>query len=369
MKTIKMGLAALACASIMCAEEIKVGVVMPLSGAVAGYGQAGMRGLEIMQEIMPTNQKGDSLKMIVLDNKSDKIESANAIRKLISSEKVELVFGPMTTTNALAMTKTVEESKTPLIAAVATGDRVTKGKKFVTRIAFGDSFQGTISAHFSKKELGATTAAVLFDSSSDYSIGLTKSFEEQFKKLGGNVVIKSEFKSGSKDFKAQLSSIKAKNPDVIFMPVYYNEAALIMVQYQQLGMKIPVVGGDGVASSHVFFEVAKDATEGVMVTDYYSTNSEQTELGKKFIKAYEDKYKESVSSFNIMFADAYLLAMKAFSECPKGDKICVNDKIRNQENFEGVSGIFTLKNGESIRSAVFNKVENGKLVYQSTVKP
>lgn len=351
------------------ADEVKAGVVMPLSGSLAGFGQAGFRGLEIMQSLVPQNAKGDSLRFIVLDNKSEKIESANAIRKLTATDKVSVVFGPLVTTNTLAMIKTIEDSKTPLIPAVATGDRVTRGKKFVTRIAFADSFQGTAGASFAFSELGARNAAILFDSSSDYSIGLTRAFETQFHKLGGKVVLKSEFKAGNKDFKAQLSSIKAANPDVLFIPIYYNEAALIMVQYKQLGLSMPVVGGDGVAGSDVFFDVAKDASEGVIVTDYYSTNSKQTELGKKFIKAYEEKYKESVSSFSIMFADAYLLVLKALESCDKDDRVCLNDKIRNQEHFEGVSGVFSLKDGESLRDAVFNEVKNGKLVYRSTLAP
>lgn len=366
-KKVTMLAACIACTSMLAAEEIKAGVVMPLSGAVAGYGQAGFRGLEIMQALVPQNSKGDSLKFIILDNKSEKIESANAIRKLTSTEKVSVVFGPLITTNALAMVKTADDSKTPLIAAVATGDRVTKGKKFVTRISFADSFQGTAGATFAFQELGAKNAAILFDSSSDYSIGLTKAFETQFTKLGGKIAIKSEFKAGNKDFKAQLSSIKAANPDVLFTPIYYNEAALIMVQYKQLGLSMPVVGGDGVTGSDVFFNVAKDAAQGVIVTDYYSTNSDQTDLGKQFIKAYEDKYKESVSSFSIMFADAYLLVLKALESCDKDDRVCLNDKIRNQDNFEGVSGVFTLKDGEAIRSAVFNEVKDGKLVYKTTL--
>lgn len=367
MKKVSILAACIACTSMLAAEEVKAGVVMPLSGAVAGYGQAGFKGLEIMQALVPQNAKGDSLKLIVLDNKSEKIESANAIRKLTATEKVSVVFGPLITTNALAMVKTADDSKTPLIAAVATGDRVTKGKKFVTRIAFADSFQGTAGATFAREELGAKNAAILFDSSSDYSIGLTKAFETQFTKLGGKIAIKSEFKAGNKDFKAQLSSIKAANPDVLFTPIYYNEAALIMIQYKQLGLSMPVVGGDGVAGSDVFFNVAKDAAQGVIVTDYYSTNSEQTELGKQFIKAYEEKYKESVSSFSIMFADAYLLVLKALESCDKEDRVCLNDKIRNQTDFEGVSGVFTLKDGEAIRSAVFNEVKDGKLVYKTTL--
>ena len=351
------------------AENVKIGVVLPISGPVGGFGELGKRGIDLAYATQNKTKDGKKIEVVFVDNKSDKIESANAMQKLVTSDKVSIVIGPMVSTNALAMTKIADDTKTPLIAPVATNDRVTKGKKYVSRISFADSFQGTLVANLAYKDLGAKTAAILFDNASDYSIGLTKAFKDQFKKLGGKVVLQTNAQAGTKDFKAQLSSIKAKNPDVLFLPIYYNEGALIALQAKQLGMKIPVVGGDGLASNKVFFEVGKDAVEGYMVSDYYSTNSKQTQKGEAFIKVYEAKYNESLSTFSAMLADAYGVAIKAIEECGAQNKECINDKIRNVQNYEGISGVFSLQNGESIRSAVINEVKNGKLVYKTTVAP
>lgn len=351
------------------AQDIKIGVVLPMSGAVGGFGELGKRGIDLAYIKKNQTQKGDKIQIILIDNKSDKIESANAMQKLVSNDKVSVVIGPMISTNALAMTKIADDNKTPLIAPVATNDRVTKGKKFVSRISFSDSFQGVIAANLAYKDLGAKKAAILFDNASDYSIGLTKAFREQFKKLGGQIVIEANAQAGTKDFKAQLSSIKAKNPDVLYLPIYYNEGALIALQAKQLGMKIPTIGGDGLASNKIFFEVGKDAVEGYMVSDYYSPNSKQTPKGEAFMKAYEETYKEPLSTFSAMLADAYDIALYAIEECGAEDKVCLNDKIRNIQDYEGISGVFSLKNGESIRSAVINEVKDGKLVYKTTIEP
>lgn len=356
-------------ASAINAETVKVGVVLPISGAVGGFGELGKRGIDIAYKNKNVTNKGDKIEIILIDNKSDKIESANAIQKLISTNNVSVVIGPMTSTNALAMTKIADDNKTPLIAPVATNDRVTQNKQFVSRISFADSFQGLIAANLAIKDLGANRAAILFDNSSDYSIGLAKSFRDQYKKLGGQIVIEANAQAGTKDFKAQLSSIKAAKVNVIYLPIYYNEGALIALQAEQLGLKVPVIGGDGLASNKIFFDVAKDAGEGYMVTDYYSPNSKQTGKGTKFIQEYEATYNEPVSTFSAMLADAYDLAISAIEACGATDKICINDKIRNATDFEGISGKFSLKNGEATRSAVINEVQNGKLVYKTTVEP
>lgn len=356
-------------ASAVSAETIKIGVVLPISGAVGGFGELGKRGIDIAYKNQSTTKNGDKIELVLIDNKSDKIESANAMQKLVSTDKVSVVIGPMISTNALAMTKIADDSKTPLISPVATNDRVTKGKKFVSRISFADSFQGIIAANLAIKDLGANRAAILFDNSSDYSIGLTKAFRDQYKKLGGEIVIETNAQAGTKDFRAQLSSIKAAKVNVIYLPIYYNEGALIALQAKQLGLNMPVIGGDGLVSNKIFFDVAKDAGEGYMVTDYYSTSSKQTQKGAKFIQEYEATYKEPVSTFSAMLADAYGLAISAIEACGANDKVCINDKIRNVTDFEGISGKFSLQNGEAIRSAVINEVKNGKLVYKTTIEP
>ncbi|MDE5603112.1 MAG: ABC transporter substrate-binding protein [Helicobacter sp.] len=368
MKKLFLSLVA-ACGMLANAEAIKIGIVLPISGAVGGFGELGKRGIDLAYAAKNKTKNGDNIELIFVDNKSDKIESANAMQKLISADNVSVVIGPMVSTNALAMVKIADDNRVPLIAPVATNDRVTQGKKFVSRISFADSFQGLIAANLAFRELKARKAAILFDNSSDYSIGLAKSFKNQFKKLGGEIVIETNAQAGTRDFKAQISNIKSKNPDVLYLPIYYNEGALIAIQAKQLGLDVPTIGGDGLASNKIFFEVSKGAGEGYMVTDYYSTNSVQTPQGIAFIKAYGEKYNEPVSSFAVMFADAYGIALEAIEKCGGKDRICINNVIQFIKDYEGIGGKFSLQNGEAIRSAVINEVKDGQLVYKTTIQP
>lgn len=356
--------------STVNAKEIKIGVVLPLSGPLSGFGQPSAKGIELANELIPTLANGDTIKLIIIDDKSDKIEAANAMQKLVSSDKVDAVVGEVTSTNTLAMTKIADDSQTPLVSSTATNDRVTVNRKFVSRVCFPDSFQGVVGANLAYKDLNARNVAILFDTSNDYSIGLAKAFREQFLKNGGKVVIEAQAPSGSKDFKAQLSSIKAKNVDMIYMPIYYTEAALIAVQAKQLGLNVPVVGGDGLAADPVFFELGKDAVEGYMTTDYYSPDAEQTPDGKKFIAAYETKYKEKTHTWAAMTAEAYNVVVNAMNQCSDAsDRVCVNDKIRATNGFVGITGTITLKNGDAVRSAVINEAKNGQMVFKTVVNP
>lgn len=375
-KLVKLTVAAALISSVMVAphalaEEIKIGVVLPLSGPLSGYGQPSQKGVELVNSMEPTLKNGDTIKLIIIDDKSDKVEAANAMQRLVSSDKVDAVIGEVTSTNTLAMTKMAEDTKTPLVSPTATNDRVTRGRQYVSRVCFSDSFQGIVGANLASRDLGAKTAAIMYDSSNDYSVGLAKAFRTQFLKNGGTIPIEVQAPGGSKDFKAQLSSIKAKNVDMIYMPIYYTEGALIAVQAKQLGLKLPVVGGDGLAADPVFFKLGQDAVEGYMTTDYYSPNAkEQTPEGEKFIKAWTDKYNEPLHTWGAMTADAYKMIINAMNQCdnPK-DRVCVNDKIRATSGFAGITGTLTLKDGDAIRSAVINEVKDGQLAFKTVVNP
>ncbi len=375
-KLVKLTVAAALVSSVMgaanvMAEEIKIGVVLPLSGPLSGYGQPSQKGVELVNSMEPKLKNGDTIKLIIIDDKSDKVEAANAMQRLVSSDKVDAVIGEVTSTNTLAMTKMAEDTKTPLVSPTATNDRVTRGRQYVSRVCFSDSFQGIVGANLASRDLGAKTAAIMYDSSNDYSVGLAKAFRTQFLKNGGTIPIEVQAPGGSKDFKAQLSSVKAKNVDMIYMPIYYTEGALIAVQAKQLGLNVPVVGGDGLAADPVFFKLGQDAVEGYMTTDYYSPNAkEQTPEGEKFIKAWTEKYSEPTHTWGAMTADAYKMIVNAMNQCdnPK-DRVCVNDKIRATSGFTGITGTLTLKDGDAIRSAVINEVKNGELAFKTVVNP
>lgn len=371
-KLFGVALSVIAACTITYAKEVKIGVVMPMSGPIGGYGQSANKGIELAHELQPKLKNGDSVKIILLDNKSDKIESANAMQKLVSSEKVDAVIGALTSTNTMAITKIASENKTPLVAPVATNILVTKNREFANRVCFSDAFQGEVAANFIKNELGKTNVVLITDVKLDYSIGISKVFKRKFKELGGNILKQVRVTSGNTDFKAAISSIKSLNPELVFFPIYSAEAGLIAKQAKQLGLNIPFVGTDGMVADKVFFEAGGDAVEGFYNTDLYSADAPKTtKASVEFEKAYKAKYNDRVHPFAALSADSYNVILNAMNECSDSkDGTCINEKIKATKNFEGVTGVITIdSNGDATRSAVINQVKDGKLVYKTTVNP
>lgn len=370
-RLLALGAASMLCASVLAAKEVKIGVIMPMSGPIGGYGQSSNKGLEMMHSMNGTLNNGDTIKLVLVDNKSDKIESANAASKLISDDKVTAIIGALTSTNTMAMTKIAEDAKTPVVAPVATNILVTKRKNFVNRVCFSDAFQGAVAAKFAVSNLKQKEAVLITDVKLDYSIGISKIFKKEYKKLGGKIIKNLRINSGDTDFKAMLSSIKSMNPKFIFFPIYSSEAGLIAKQAKQLGIKAQFLGTDGMTADNVFFEAGGDAVEGFYGTDLFSSDAPKTtQLSKDFDKQYTQKHKEDVHPFGVLTADAYNVIVNAMNQCKDpSDKICVNKNIRATRNFKGASGIITLQDGNAVRSAVINKIENGAKKYLTTVNP
>ena len=361
----------LSCSSVLFAKEVKIGVIMPMSGPIGGFGQSAVEGLNLMHKLSPKLSNGDDIKLVLIDNKSDKIESANAASKLISYEKVTAIIGALTSTNTMAMTKIAEQAKTPVVAPVATNILVTNRKDYVSRVCFSDAFQGEVAAKFAINELKLKKAVLITDVKLDYSIGISKVFKKIYTKLGGEIIQTAKINSGDSDFKAMLSNIKALNPEFIFFPIYSAEAGLIAKQAKQLGINAKFLGTDGMTADKVFFEAGGDAIEGFYATDLYSPEvPKTTDLSKKYEEAYKSELKKDIHTFGILSADAYNVIVNAMNKCQEPtDKECVNKNIRATKNFEAASGVITLENGDALRSAVINKIVNGEKKYMTTVNP
>jgi branched-chain amino acid transport system substrate-binding protein len=363
---------ALLASSTLLAKEVKIGVVMPMSGPIGGFGQSAYKGLELINKMEPKLANGDTIKLVLVDNKSDKIEAANGMQKLVSSDDVAAVVGALTSTNTMAITKIAGQNRTPMVAPVATNILVTKNRKYANRVCFSDAFQGQVASNFIKNDLGKSKVVVITDVKQDYSIGISKVFKKQFKKMGGKVLKQVKINSGDTDFKAMISSVKAMKPELIFFPIYSAEAALIAKQAKQLGLNVPFVGTDGMAADKVFFEAGGDAVEGFYNTDLFSGDAPKvTKESVEFEKAYQKAYGESVHPFAALSADSYKVIINAMNQCKDpNDGPCVNEKIKQTKDLQGVAGVVTIKpNGDAVRSAVINQIVNGKQVYKTTVNP
>ena len=228
-------------------ETIKIGAYLPMTGAVAAYGQMEWAGIQIAQEMQPT-VLGKKIELVLVDTKSDKIEAANAMSRLIEKDKVVGVLGEAISGNSMAGNPISEAAKIPTVSPTATNPLVNQGKKYAFRACFIDPFQGEVAARFARNELKAQTAAVIIDIAQDYCVGLANYFVKNFVKHGGKVVSTTYIQTGDQDFSAQLSAVQAAKPDIIYAPNYYTEDALLAKQARDLGINAPILTGDGAQS-------------------------------------------------------------------------------------------------------------------------
>ncbi|HEF9479028.1 TPA: ABC transporter substrate-binding protein [Campylobacter coli] len=371
MKKVTLVFSALALANCLYAKTINLGVVLPLTGPVAAYGQDVFNGIELANKLNAKLDNGDEVKLIVIDTKGDKLETTSVVNRLIAQDKVIGIIGEATTPNTIQAISIVEDKKIPLIAPVASGDKLLEGKKYASRVCFSDSFQGDKFASYVTKELNLKNAVVIIDQSNVYSLGLAKAFEKSLKENGGKVIKKLAISSGDKDFRAVVSQLKSLNPDFVYMPIYHPEAALIARQAKQIGFDKLLAAGDGV-NNQTFIDLGSTAVNGVVFTDSFDSSNPSTARGKTFINEYEKiKGNANLPAFSAMGADAYYVMLNAMNACQNTlTSECINEKIHQTSNYEGVGGIISIDaSGNAIRPVVIKEIQDGKQVYKTLINP
>ncbi len=349
-------------------ELVKIGAYLPMTGAVAAYGDMEWSGIQVAKEMEPT-VLGKKIDVVLVDTKSDKIEAANAVTLLVEKEKVVGILGEAISGNSMAGNPISEAAKIPSVSPTATNPLVTQGKKYAFRACFIDPFQGQVAARFARTELKAQTAAMIIDQAQDYCVGLGNYFEKEFEKLGGKTVSKTYIQTGDQDFSAQLSAVQASKPDIIYAPNYYTEDALMAKQARDLGIKIPILTGDG-AQDETLLKVGGAAVENTYFTGHFHKQAATTERAKEYVKRYEEKFKKEAGAFDALGADAYFLLVDAIKRAGSTDGTKVRDALAGTKDFKGVSGTITMgEGGDPVKSMVINKVEGGKFVYVTTVNP
>ncbi len=349
-------------------DVIRVGVFLPMTGGVAAYGQEEWEGIQVANQMQPT-VLGKKVEIFLVDEKSDRIEAANAVSRLIQNNKVVAILGSATSSNTMAGSAVAEKAKIPVISPTATDPRVTQNKKYMFRVCFTDSFQGEVAAKYVYNNLKARRAALLVDQAQDYSVDLGNIFEKSFKKLGGQVAIKTYCRSGDQDFSAQLASIKKANADVLYLPNYYTEDALICRQAAEMGLKIKVMSADG-AQNDILLKVGGKAVEGFALTGHFDKEGATTKLARSFLKTFKVTYKKDSPAFSALGADSYFLLIDAIKRAKSTDGQKVRDQLAKTRKFQAVSGIINIgQDGNAVKSAVILQVKNGKFQYLTTVNP
>lgn len=352
----------------MAADTIKIGAYLPMTGAVAAYGEMENNGIEIARSMEP-EVLGKKIEVILVDTKSDKIEAANAVTLLVEKEKVVGILGEAISGNTMAGNPISEAAKIPSVSPTATNPLVNQGKKYAFRACFIDPFQGEVAARFALNELKAKTAAVIIDIAQDYCVGLGNFFVKEYVKGGGKIVSTTYIQTGDQDFSAQLSAVQAAKPDIIYAPNYYTEDALMAKQARDLGIKAPILTGDG-AQADALIEIGGASVEGMYFTGHFHKDAATTERSKEYIKLFEKRFNKEADAFGALGADAYFLLVDAIKRAGSTDGTKVRDALQSTKDFKGVSGVITMgPDGNPIKSMVINKVQDGKFVYVTTVNP
>lgn len=350
---------------------IWVGEVGSMTGSEATFGISTHNGvsLAIRQINASGGIKGRKLGEILMDDQSQPQEAATAVTKLITQDKVHAILGEVASGRSKAMAPIAQRYKVPMITPSSTNPDVTRMGDYIFRGCFIDPFQGQVMARFARENLKARDVAVLTDIKNDYSVGLTRVFIDTFTRLGGRIGVTQSYSAGDVDFKSQLTDIRASNPDAIYIPGYYTDAGLIARQARDLGIQVPLLGGDGWDSPKLK-EIGGKALDGSFISDHYSTDDTHP-LTRAFVTKYRETYGSTPDAMAALGYDATLLLADAMRRAKSLDNADVRDAIAATRGFEGAAGTITMdKDRNPIKPAVIlGLVHGGEFRYVTTIAP
>jgi branched-chain amino acid transport system substrate-binding protein len=358
-------------------KDIKIGILNEMTGGNATMGTSAANGAKMA--IKEANAKGGVLgkqiQGVVADNKSEPSESANAMTKLVSQDKVVAVTGVFSSSDAIAAASVAEATKVPFIAVGATNPKVTldektnKVKDYTFRVCFIDPFQGTVGANFVLNTLKLKQAVMLVDNSSDYSKGLASFFKEAFVKGGGTVLGEEAYLQKDQDFKTILTKVKALNPEVIYVPGYYEEVGKIVKQARELGIIVPIIGGDGWDSPKLVEVGTAAALNNTYFTNHYSVDDTST-ASQAFVEAYKKEYGQAPDALAVLGYDAANVLIDAIQRANSAEPSKIREALAATKDYPAVTGPTTLNDThDAVKNVVIIEMKDGKQMFKETVKP
>ncbi len=354
------------------AQDIPVGEYASLTGSEATFGINSDNGVQLAAEEINNagGVLGRKIKLIVEDDQSKPGQPSSAVKKLIANDKVVAVIGEIASSRSLEAAPICQEAKIPMVSPGSTNPTVTEKGDYIFRVCFIDPFQGTVMAKFALDTLHAKKVAILSDVTSDYSKGLSQYFTEYYKSHGGQIVIERSY-SGSgkdKDFRAQLTAIKSTQPDAIFVPGYYTEAGLIGKQARILGLKVPLLGGDGWDSPKLA-EIAGSALDGCYFSTHFSP-ADQNPKVQDFVKKYTAKFKAAPDGMAPLGYDAMMILADAIKKAGTTDGDKVRAALTGVKDYEAVTGKISIDDKRNAtKSAVVLEVEGKENKFVASVAP
>jgi branched-chain amino acid transport system substrate-binding protein len=351
-------------------NDIPVGVYAALSGSEGAFGTATVAGVQ--QAADEINAAGGVLgrriRLIIQDDQGRPEEAVSVVTKFITADKVAVIIGENSSNQSLAAAPIAQAAKIPMISPSSTNPAVTQKGDYIFRVCFTDPYQGAALASFVSKNLGLRKAAILRDNKNDYSVGLAQVFESEFTKRGGKVVITQSYTGGDSDFHAQLTAIRAAAPDVVFVPGFYTEVGQIAIQARDLGITVPLVGGDGWDSPTVI-EIGGRSLDGCYYSDHYFVGEDRPAV-KTFVAAVQKRLHKLPDANSALGYDALRLYAQSVTKAGTTDPARVRDALAATQGFQGVSGVITMgPDRNPLKPVAMIRIDNLKTSFAGWVNP
>jgi branched-chain amino acid transport system substrate-binding protein len=352
--------------------DIPVGMYGALTGGEAAFGQATLEGVKLaVDEINAAGGIGGrKIRLVVEDDQGKAEEAATVVTKLITRDNVIAVIGENSSNQSLAAGPICQTNGVPMISPSSTNPNVTKKGDYIFRVCFTDPYQGKALATFVHDNLKLDTAAVLKDNKNDYSVGLTQFFTQEFTRLGGKVVVEQSYQGGDSEFRPQLTAIKAASPQVLFIPGFYTEVGQIAIQARDLGLTVPMVGGDGWDSPKVI-EIGGKSINDSYFSDHYFVGDPRP-LVQKFVGAIHQRTGHNPEANAALGYDAMHILADAMRKAgaTTADRKKIRDQIATTRDYQGVSGTITMgPDRDPIKPVAMIKIDKGEMTFAAWVKP
>jgi branched-chain amino acid transport system substrate-binding protein len=341
-------------------DKVRIGVFMSTTGSTANFGISSVNGIKMAADEINAagGINGKQVELLVQDDRSDASEAATIVTKFVTQDQVHAVIGEVASSRSIAAAPIAQNAKIPMLTPSSTNPEVTKKGDFIFRSCFIDPYQGAAIAQFAAKTLGAKTAAIMVDRKNDYSTGLEKVIDQTFTKFGGKIVATQSYQEGDQDFNAQLTSLKGSNPEVIFVPGYYNDVGLIAKQARDKGITVPLIGGDGWDSEQLY-KIGGTALNGSYFTNHYSPFDTAPNV-VKFVNDYKKRYNSTPDALAATAYDAANIMFDAIKRSKSLSGPDIRDALAATNAFPGVTGTVTFnQNRDAVKPIVMIEIKDG----------
>lgn len=366
-----LAVALLAVAASAADDVIKVGFYDCLTGQNAFGGQLELEGVQLAHSLFP-EIIGKKVELVIVDNKSDAVEAANAVTRLIENDEVDVIIGTYGSSLAMAGGEVAEKAGVPVIGTSCTNPLVTEGKKWYFRACFIDPFQGAGAATYAFKELGLKKAATLIDVANDYSVGLGAFFKQSYEKMGGEIVAELKYQSGDQDFTAQLTELISKGPDIVFLPAYFAEGAIVLKQARELGASFRFIGADAMDNPEIV-TLGGEAVEGFMHTTfaYDPSMPDMGPVAAKFTEEWRKVHPDKDPNVNSALGyDCYIMVKDAIERAGSADRAAIRDALEQTKDLPTVTGVTTINaTHDAEKDMGIVEIRGGKKTFLGLVTP